>query len=185
VYAALDLLAAHFVAMMAQEPDPGAETADYRPAGVAEDDYERWLDDEVRPLAGLLRAIGSRRRRMLAYYLMGFLSGPMEILTGRYWDDPYLGAAPRLFPGARFVFLISAVPPAHDEAYGILECQPIGLPTPADRALADACRSGDAELVVAAIGRALNSAEFWVSHGLDHFRPVVERLRAAGWSTGG
>jgi len=151
VYAALDLLAAHFVGLLGGEPDPGELTADYRSVGVVEDDYERWLDDGVRPYAGLLRAIRTPRRRMLAYYLMGFLSGPMDVVTDRYWRDVYLGAAPLLFPGSRFVFLISAAPPAQEEAYGILECQPVGVPTQADRALAEACRGGDAEAVTAAI----------------------------------
>lgn len=84
VYGALDLLAAHFVELLGAEPDLGELTVDYRPAGVAEDEYERWLDDELRPYAGLLRAIATPWRRMLAYYLMGFGSGPMDIVTARH-----------------------------------------------------------------------------------------------------
>lgn len=129
VHAALDLLAAHFVRLFGEEPDPDELTASFRPAGVAEDDYERWLGDDTRRYAGSLRAIRTPRRRALAYYLIGLLSGPMDIVTGRHANDPYLGAAPLRYPGSRFVFLISAMPPTQDEAYGILECQPVGTPS--------------------------------------------------------
>ena len=181
VYAALDLLAAHFVGLLGGEPDPGELTADYRSVGVVEDDYERWLDDGVRPYAGLLRAIRTPRRRMLAYYLMGFLSGPMDVVTDRYWRDVYLGAAPLLFPGSRFVFLISAAPPAQEEAYGILECQPVGVPTQADRALAEACRGGDAEAVTGAVA-AVDRPDTLDGRGMSALHLAVAYRRPAAVS---
>jgi ankyrin repeat protein len=52
--------------------------------------------------------------------------------------------------GGRYI-LTSAAPPNQEVAFGILECQPTGVPTDTDRALMDACHRGDPAAVAAAL----------------------------------
>jgi hypothetical protein len=179
VHDALDLLAAHLVGLYDEEPDPDRSTADHRLVGVAEDDYERWLNDEDRRFAGLLRTIRTPRRRVLAYYLMGYLAGPMDIVTGWCWHAPDLDAVPLLVPGARSVFLVrSASPGNEEEAFGVLEHQPVGVPTPVDRTLAQACRSGDAEAVAVAIA-AVDRLDTLDERGMSALHVAVAHRRFA------
>ncbi|MEU9115097.1 ankyrin repeat domain-containing protein [Streptomyces sp. NPDC048483] len=126
---------------------------DHRDHEVGGDEYEEWLDDLAgndAQYAPLLRAIHSPKRRGLAYYLMGY-DAPMDIVTTDLWRGAYLGDAAAQYPGARLVFLITAAPPHHEEAYAVLEHQPTGDPSDADRALMEACRHGDPAALSAAL----------------------------------
>ena len=100
LYDALDLLAAVIVEQLG-------------------DDWERWAEDVDAD------GITSPSRRVLASFLTSD-HGPMDTVTDDFWDDAYLGAALTRFPGARFVFLTSAIPPYQDVAFAILEHQPTG-----------------------------------------------------------
>ncbi|MFI9504869.1 hypothetical protein [Nocardia sp. NPDC052566] len=118
LYGAFDLLA-EMIARPGEDPE--SMTADVREPGVEEREYEKWLGGwELRHVSSL-RRIHTPGRRMLAYYLMGIASAPMNLITENFQSDYYLGGAATMFDGARFVFLISAAPPHQDEAYAILE----------------------------------------------------------------
>ncbi|GAA2830676.1 ankyrin repeat domain-containing protein [Kribbella solani] len=168
VYAALDLFADDMAT--AYEDD------------VAEEIFEEYWDEalEDAPRVDEIQAVG---RRLLALALLGHIS-LLDIVTVDHSNDHYLGEAPALFPGARFVCLASAAPPNHDEAYAVLEMQPIGDPTPADRALLGAA---DEAAVVAAldggatIGVLDERGMAPLHHAVAHRRvDVVTALLAAG-----
>ncbi|MEV0201136.1 hypothetical protein [Nonomuraea sp. NPDC050691] len=168
IAAALDLLAGEVTSFDAGEPEEMLEEM--------EEEYE----DEMPQVVGEIRSPG---RRLLALVLAGY-AGPLNIVTDRGWRDHYLGRAPLLFPGARFVFLASAAPPHHEEAYAVLELQPVGTPSPADRSLMEA---GDAAAVEAALTGGANVDALDergmspLHHAVAHRRPdVVAALLAAG-----
>jgi len=80
--------------------------------------------EEHPDLAPVMGMVGLPRRPVVCL-LMGCLNGPMDFRfdpdDGFVTDDhDYLGEAPGLLGDARFVFLASAAPPWHDEAYAIL-----------------------------------------------------------------
>ncbi|GAA4325931.1 hypothetical protein BJY14_006152 [Actinomadura luteofluorescens] len=105
VYDALDLLAVDVV----------AATGD-----TVEELLERLEEDGPMDDGAPLTGIVSHRRRFLALLLLGF-GGPMEMITARFEQDPYLGDALTDLPGARFVLLASADPPNQDFAFGVLD----------------------------------------------------------------
>jgi hypothetical protein len=119
---ALDLLAANLVEVCGGDLDALIEACHY---DLDEDEqaYERWLTEPDRPLAGTLRRIGSRSRRLLAYYFLGYLNGPFTLRTS---DSSYLGGAADRLPGAEFVFVADAAPPHQQEACGVLAWPPAG-----------------------------------------------------------
>ncbi|NUP40676.1 MAG: ankyrin repeat domain-containing protein [Streptomyces sp.] len=88
-----------------------------------------------------LEGIGSPEHRALACLLMGY-EGAIDVDTsaGAGW-----------FAGARIVLLSTAVPPNQEADYGILELQPTGEPTDADRALMDAAEAGDTDALSEAL----------------------------------
>ncbi|MES4901112.1 MULTISPECIES: ankyrin repeat domain-containing protein [unclassified Streptomyces] len=100
-------------------------------------DEEDMREADLRRLDG----IRSPERRALACLLMGY-EGAIEVDTS---------AGPGWLAGARFVFLSTAVPPNQEADYGILELQPTGDPSDADRALMDAAEAGDADAVSEAL----------------------------------
>ncbi|WP_433179863.1 ankyrin repeat domain-containing protein [Actinoallomurus sp. CA-150999] len=119
-----------------------------------------------------LDGIRTAGRRLLAITALGYM-GPMDIVTDDHWNDHYLGKAPVLFPGARFVFLASAAPPHQEEAYAVLELQPTGSPSPADRSLMEA---DDASAVAAALadGADVNALD---DRGMSPLHHAVARRR--------
>ncbi|WP_345438811.1 hypothetical protein [Actinoallomurus vinaceus] len=162
VYGALDQLASEF-------------------AGYDADTTEEILEEyeDVDELDGIQTA----ERRLLALSALGCL-GPMDIVTDDHWNEHYLGRAPVLFAGARFVFLASAAPPHQEEACAILELQPTGTPSPAGRSLMNA---NDAAAVAAALadGAEVNALDERgmspLHHAVAHRRPyAVAALLAAG-----
>ncbi|MER6434132.1 hypothetical protein ABT272_41615 [Streptomyces sp900105245] len=104
IYAALDLLA--------------DETAASYGDNVVEEVLAEFWDEAVEA-APTLREIQAVNRRLLALAPLGYTS-LLDIATLDHCNDPYLGDAPLLFAGARFVFLSSAAPPHHEEAYAVL-----------------------------------------------------------------
>ncbi|WP_433472590.1 ankyrin repeat domain-containing protein [Spirillospora sp. CA-142024] len=167
VYGALDLL----VHAAAGPFDTGviedllAEHAD------AEDDF---------PVLGEIQA---RERRIFALIALSRIA-LMDVLTEDHWNDPYLGAAPRRFAAAGFVFLTRASSPHQDEAYAVLELRPTGALSPADRSLLEA---NDPAAVQAAIagGASVNALDDRgmspLHHAVARRRPdVVAALLAAG-----
>ncbi|MEY7972206.1 ankyrin repeat domain-containing protein [Saccharomonospora xinjiangensis] len=145
LYDALDAVAAAFADRY--DDDPDELVGEYRDSDVDELDYEEWLDENDLPFVPLLREIRSPRRRILAYVLLGY-HAPMDLVEENFTDDHYLGRAVVRFPGARFRFLLSAAPPHHEEAYAIVQLQPVGE---RDGALSDACRRGDVAAIEAAL----------------------------------
>jgi ankyrin repeat protein len=185
VYGALDLLASYLADM--HNGDPSELTEDCRAEGVGEREYEQWLHEDYWRHIPQLHSIRSPDRRLLAYFLMSYISGAMDIETSDHWRNPYLGQTPTLFTGARFVFLTSAAPPHQEEAFAILECQPTGALTDSERALMQACRNGDPAAVATALSAgarvdALDERGMSPLHmAVAHRQPaVVEALLAAG-----
>ncbi|WP_407285084.1 ankyrin repeat domain-containing protein [Streptomyces sp. BP-8] len=138
LYDAFDLLAPGIVESF--ECDDAAEALE-----VLLDGREETAEDRRR-----LAPIRSAERRLVASVLLGY-AGPMDTETGRLSQGLYVGAAPLLFPGARFVFLSTAAPPHQEMAYGILELQPVGAPTAVERALLEASRRGDTAAMTQAL----------------------------------
>ncbi|MGY0060996.1 ankyrin repeat domain-containing protein [Streptomyces sp. LZ34] len=128
-----------------------------------------------------LDGIHSPAHRALACLLMGY-DGAIDVDTsaGAGW-----------FAGARIVFLSTAVPPNQEADYGILELQPTGEPTDADRALMDAAEAGDADAISEALSEgahidALDERGMSALHiAVAHRRPsAVTALLAAGADPG-
>ncbi|MDX3227576.1 ankyrin repeat domain-containing protein [Streptomyces sp. ME19-01-6] len=88
-----------------------------------------------------LDGIHSPEHRALACLLMGY-EGAIEVDTSE---------GPGWLAGARMVFLSTAVPPNQEADYGILELQPTGEPSDADRALMDAAEDGDTDALSEAL----------------------------------
>jgi uncharacterized protein len=124
-----------------------------------------------------LDGIRSPEHRALACLLMGY-QGAMEVDTS---------AGPGWLAGARFVFLSTAVPPQQEADYGILELQPTGEPSDADRALMDAAKADDTDAISEALSEgahvdALDERGMSALHiAVAHRRPsAVTALLAAG-----
>jgi uncharacterized protein len=100
------------------------------------DHFEDDLPEDDRHLAPEIHQIPPARRP-IGCLLLGCFTGPLDIFfnpDGFMADNFYLGKAPALLSDARFVFLASAAPPWHDEAYGILRLPGAGMVDPvADR----------------------------------------------------
>jgi hypothetical protein len=150
------------------------------------DHYESDLIQDVlaeREDAPALPGIQTEKRWLLAQFALGLL-GPMDVVTEDHWSDPYLGQVSLLFTGARFVFLASAAPPNQDEAHTILELQPTGTPSPADRSLMAAGDAAAVEIALAdgADANALDERGMSpLHHAVAHRRPdAVAALLAAG-----
>ncbi|MFE9500630.1 ankyrin repeat domain-containing protein [Streptomyces collinus] len=168
VYAGLDQLADEIAASY------GGDTAEEVLA-------EFW--DEATKENPKLCEIQTVNRRLLALAPLGYTS-LLDIVTANHWEDCYLGEAPLIFPGARFVFLASAAPPHHEEAYALLELQPVGEPTPADEALLGAAGAAVAAAALdnGAEADALDDrGTSPLHHAVAHRRAdVVASLLAAG-----
>ncbi|KAB2352223.1 ankyrin repeat domain-containing protein [Actinomadura rudentiformis] len=156
VYGALDLLARAAAGPYDTDviEDLLAEHAD------AEEDF---------PVLGEIQA---RERRVFALIVLDRIA-LMDVLTKEHWNDPYLGAAPRRFVSARFVFLTRASPPHQDEAYAVLELRPTGALSPADRSLLEA---DDPAAVQAAIARGA-SVNTLDDRGMSPLHHAVARRR--------
>ncbi|MGP3989827.1 ankyrin repeat domain-containing protein [Streptomyces sp. 3N207] len=149
----------------------------------ADDPDDDCDDDRGAPA---LPGITSPARRYLAYTALSW-TAPMDLVTSSHHEEHYLGHAPALFDGARFRFLCSAAPPHHEEAWAILELQPTGEPSDADRALMTASALGDTEAIGAALTanadvNALDEHGMTALHAaVAHRRPgAVTALLAAG-----
>ncbi|CAM3197652.1 ankyrin repeat domain-containing protein [Stackebrandtia soli] len=134
---ALDVLAADLTG----DVDPNAFTDGIDP------------DEELTdPERELLRRISDPRRHALGCFLLGF-TGPFDLVTSDHHEDPYLGNALVLFPGARFTLLASAAPPHQEQAVAIVELQPVGSLASVGMELRMAAATGDRD----GIARALNA----------------------------
>ncbi|MGP3973996.1 ankyrin repeat domain-containing protein [Streptomyces sp. 8N114] len=163
-----------------QDGDRNNDLDDDDPDDDPDDEFD---DDRGAPA---LPGITSPARRYLAYTALSW-TAPMDLVTSSHHESYYLGHAPALFDGARFRFLCSAAPPHHEEAWAILELQPTGEPSDADRALMTASALGDTEAISAALTanadvNALDEHGMTALHAaVAHRRPgAVTALLAAG-----
>lgn len=135
---------------------------DYLPK---EGESVRWFDEKLRDYVDLtahFRALRTPARLAIFSYVAGSLSGPFYTVDAqRSIEDPYVGDALVRFPGARFVFGMGAAPPNQDQAWCIVEQQPIGTLSAADRALHAACATDDLSALHAALaaGAGVNSLD--------------------------
>lgn len=150
-------------------------------------DFDRWLAPERKWAVPYLQRLASPERRFFAYWALGWVSGPFEIVTSAFEDSPYIGKLGSFHPAARYVLGLVAAPPHQDEAACILALPPKQRLGRHDKALFAACASGDLAAVEAALGAgaAVNGRDSDgnapLHHAVAHRRhAVVERLLDAG-----
>lgn len=97
--------------------------ADELGIGVEVNDFDQWFEGDEAAIA-LLKSKPTNGRKMLMFLLYGYYA-PMNDLDARTQPyDRYLGAAAKLFTGARAHYGASAAPPHFEDGMVVFELQP-------------------------------------------------------------